>query len=56
MNGAPRRRSDSEFQVPGKRDVDETMGSNHIWKDERNKKVVQIQDSPKEDNTDSDAR
>jgi hypothetical protein len=57
MNGAPRHRSDSECQVPGNMDVlDETVRLNPIWKDERNKKVFQIRDNPKEHNTDSDAK
>ena len=37
MNEAQRCRS--ECQVPGKWDVDETMGSDPIWKDGWNKKV-----------------
>ena len=54
MNGVQRYRS--EWQIPGKWDVDETMGRNPIWKDERNKKVVQIRHNPEEHDTDSDAR
>ena len=38
MNEAQRRRS--ECQVPGKWDVDETMGSDPIWKDGGTRKLI----------------
>ena len=49
MNGAQPHRFDSECQVPGNMDVlDERVGLNPIWRDEQNKKVVQIRHNPKE--------
>ena len=57
MHGAQPHQFHSECQVPGNMDVpDERVGLNPIWKDEQNKKVVQMRDIQRNTiYTDSDA-